>query len=196
MKRSYLTLETSYSNARSLLSVKYLVQFSYQNLSFYKQFSASIVCSTQIVSTCTVTMLFLLSSLTAIVLFNGHCSGENVTSLMYPIFGLSGNNASHAWDNVYGSVIAADKNAVTVHLDCRPSPTSCTDQDATITAGPSTHVYTSSSGSYYAYRGCSKTDGGPDFVCSYHNHIHDSMEMNKVNLLLAGFCLTTHNILR
>lgn len=127
-------------------------------------------------------LFFFVSLLATFYLFSPQCSAENVTSVNQLVFALSGNNASHAYDDVFGSVIAADNNAITVHLDCRPSPSpsSCTDQDATITAGPSTLVYTSSSGTFYAYLGCSKTVEGGDFVCSYHNHKEKSKTLNTV----------------
>ncbi|QDS76885.1 hypothetical protein FKW77_003795 [Venturia effusa] len=131
-------------------------------------------------------MLFFLSSLITFGLLVRQCLAENVTAVNQLIFALNGNNISHAYDNVFGSVIAADKNAITVHLDCRPTPTStsnpttCSDQDATITAGPSTLVYTSSLGSLYAYRACSKTMDGGEFVCTFHNHVHESQSIDKI----------------
>jgi len=131
------------------------------------------------------TMMSLFSALTVAVFFFHQCLADNATTTTYGIFGINSNNASHAWDNVYGSVIAADKNAVTVHLDCRPgipSPSPCGDQDATVTAGPSTWAYTSSSSTYYASMACSKTEKGGTFTCSWHNHLHDSMEVNTVSL--------------
>lgn len=127
-------------------------------------------------------MLFFLSAIATISLFTTQSSAENVTSVNQMVFALSGSKASHAFDNVLGSVIAADKNAITVHLDCKPSatPSPCRDQDATITAGPSTLVYTSSSGTFYAYQACSKTVDGGDFVCTYHNHVAESKSIDRV----------------
>ncbi|KAE9979073.1 hypothetical protein EG328_001105 [Venturia inaequalis] len=118
-------------------------------------------------------MLFFLLAIITISLLFTQSSAENVTSVNQMIFALSGSRVSHAYENVFGSVIAADKNAITVHLDCKPSPAPslCSDQDATITAGPSTLVYTSSSGTFFAYHACSKTVTGGEFVCTYHNNI-------------------------
>ncbi|KAE9977101.1 hypothetical protein BLS_001639 [Venturia inaequalis] len=87
-------------------------------------------------------MLFFLLAIITISLLFTQSSAENVTSVNQMIFALSGSRVSHAYENVFGSVIAADKNAITVHLDCKPSPAPslCSDQDATITAGPSTLI--------------------------------------------------------
>lgn len=145
-------------------------------------------------------MLSLLSSLSTFLLFTKHCSAGNVTAVNQLIFALSSDKVSHAYDNVFGSVIAADKNAITVHLDCRPSTTSnpssssCSDQDATITAGPSTLVYTSSLGTFYAYRACSKTVDGGEFVCTYHHHVHESNSVDTVSSILHHLAVADHTI--
>lgn len=144
-------------------------------------------------------MLFFLLAIITISLLFTQSSAENVTSVNQMIFALSGSRVSHAYENVFGSVIAADKNAITVHLDCKPSPAPslCSDQDATITAGPSTLVYTSSSGTFFAYHACSKTVAGGEFVCTYHNNVFESRTVDKACFFICNrkkYCLTRKQI--
>ncbi|TLD31935.1 TFIIH basal transcription factor complex p47 subunit [Venturia nashicola] len=109
-------------------------------------------------------MLFFLLAIATISLLTTHSLAENVTSVNQLVFALSGSRISHAYEDVFGSVIAADKNAITVHLD----------------SGPSTLVYTSSSGTLYAYHACSKTVEGGEFVCTYHNNVFESRTIDEI----------------
>ncbi|KAE9981673.1 hypothetical protein EG327_006124 [Venturia inaequalis] len=59
-------------------------------------------------------MLFFLLAIITISLLFTQSSAENVTSVNQMIFALSGSRVSHAYENVFGSVIAADKNAITI----------------------------------------------------------------------------------
>jgi hypothetical protein len=130
-------------------------------------------------------MFSILSALVVVVFFIRQCSAENITTTTVEIYGLNSNSNSnpYAYASVYGSIVAANSHALTIQLDCRPNlPTSCTDQGATITAGPSTYAYTSSSSTYYAHQDCSRTALGDSFTCSWKNHIRDSMETDAVSL--------------